>query len=244
MKAMIFAAGLGTRLRPFTDNCPKALIPVRGKPMLEHVILRLKNAGFDQLVINIHHLGQQILDFLEKKKNFGMRIDISDERECLLDTGGAVRKAAPFLGREEPFLVHNADILTDLDLRKFYEVHRCSDALATLLIGSRSTSRYLFFDGENALKGWKNCQTGEIKSGIPGFIPENYAAYAFGGIHVVSPEVFDFMNEWEEKFSIIDFYLSLTGRIKIQGYAEPGIRWIDIGKPESLAEAEKWEDAG
>lgn len=143
MKAMIFAAGLGTRLRPLTDHMPKALVPVAGKPMLERVILRLKEAGFNEITVNIHHFGEQIIDFLRTHDNFGTEIHISDERGMLLDTGGGIKKARPFLDGQEPFLVHNADILTDIDLAGLYRHHLESDAESTLLVSERKTSRYL-----------------------------------------------------------------------------------------------------
>lgn len=239
MKAMIFAAGLGTRLKPLTDHRPKALVPIGGRPMLERAILRLKAAGFDHLIVNIHHFGQQIIDFLEEKQNFGLRIDISDEREKLLDTGGALRKAAPFLRGEEPFLVYNTDIYTDLDLKEFYWNHWNSNALATLLVSKRASSRFLYFDMEGNLKGWQNQKTGEVKSCFPDFSPDRYLPLAFGGIHVLSPAVLSYLEAWEEKFSIIDFYLSIAGREKIRGERKDGIGWIDMGKPETLAAAEK-----
>lgn len=153
---MIFAAGLGTRLKPLTDNMPKALVPVAGIPMLERVILRLKENGFDNITVNIHHFGQQIIDFLNAHNNFGVQIHISDERDLLLDTGGAIRKARPFLDGNEPFLVHNADILTDIDLRTFYQYHLDNHAEASLLVSKRKTSRYLLFDQHYQLKGWTN----------------------------------------------------------------------------------------
>lgn len=244
MKAMIFAAGLGTRLRPLTDNCPKALVTIAGKPMLEHVILRLKAAGFDHIVINIHHFGQQIIDFLCLHENFGLRIDISDEREELLDTGGGIRKAACFLDDDEPFLVHNVDIVSDLDLRLFYEAHSRSGALASLLAGQRETSRYLLFDETQRLCGWESRKTGEVKSPYPDFQAGHYTAYAFGGIHVLSPRVFQWMNKWEGKFSIIDFYLSIAAQTEIRAYCPSRLQWMDIGKPEALAAAEKLMDSG
>lgn len=244
MKAMIFAAGLGTRLRPLTDNCPKALVAIAGKPMLEHVILRLKAAGFDHIVINIHHFGQQIIDFLRLHENFGLRIDISDEREELLDTGGGIRNAACFLDDNEPFLVHNVDIVSDLDLRLFYETHVRSGALASLLAGERETSRYLLFDETQRLCGWENRKTGEVKSPYPDFQAGHYTAYAFGGIHVLSPRVFQWMHKWKGKFSIIDFYLSIAAQTEIRAYCPSCLEWMDVGKPESLAVAEKLMNGG
>ena len=240
MKAMLFAAGMGSRLRPLTDHTPKALVPVGGKPMLEHVILKLIAAGFDHIVINIHHLGGQIIDFLRERRNFGIRIDISDERDYLLDTGGGIKKAARLLRGDEPFLVHNVDILSNVDLRELYETHRRTNPLATLLVSQRDTSRYLLFDNEDKLRGWKNRATGEVKSLIPYFEPDRYQAYAFAGIHVLSPRVLELMEEWTGKFSIIQFYLSVCARQDIRAYKAKDLRLLDIGKPDTLALAEEW----
>ena len=161
---MIFAAGLGTRLKPLTDRIPKALVPVNGIPMLQHVILKLKQAGFTEIVINIHHFGEQIIDFLQAHQNFGITIHISDEREELLDTGGGIKKAIPFFSGNEPFLVHNVDILSDTDLKALYDYHQQSTNDATLLVSQRETSRYLLFDKDNArLCGWINKQTLQTK---------------------------------------------------------------------------------
>lgn len=240
MKAMIFAAGLGSRLKPMTDNTPKALIPINGKPMLEHVILKLKDAGFHQIVINIHHLGQQIIDFLIANNNFGIRIDVSDERDYLLDTGGGIKKAAKFLQGNEPFLIHNVDIISDIDLRAIYYHHLEMNPLATLLVSKRNTSRYLLFDKESKLCGWRNHETGEVKSYYPHFDPKQYAEYAFGGIHVISPQIFEWMEEWTGKFSIINFYLSICAKTNIQAYPADNLRLLDIGKPEALGKAEEW----
>ena len=237
---MIFAAGLGSRLKPLTDNMPKALVPVAGKPMLEHVILKLKEAGFDQIVINIHHLGQQIIDFLQANNNFGVKIYISDERDYLLDTGGGIKKAALFLQGDEPFLVHNVDILSNVDLKLLYQQHVNNNALATLLVSQRQTSRYLLFNQENKLCGWRNHATGEVKSFYPYFDPQQYTEYAFGGIHVMSPKILDWMEEWTGKFSIIQFYLSICARTDIHAFPLSNLRLLDIGKPETLAEAERF----
>lgn len=240
MKALIFAAGLGNRLKPLTDTTPKALLHVAGKPMLEHVILKLRDAGFDDITINIHHLGQQIIDFLEAHHHFGVRIHISDEREYLLDTGGGIKHAAPFLNGDEPFLVHNVDIFSNVDLQELYRRHTESGALATLLVSDRKTSRYLLFDKENKLCGWKNRDTGEVKSYYPYFDPEQYTAYAFSGIHVISPEIFRWMDEWTGKFSIIQFYLSICARVNIHACALPGLKLLDVGKLDTLERAGTW----
>lgn len=241
MKAMIFAAGLGTRLKPLTDHMPKALVPVAGRPMLEHVILKLKAAGFNELVINIHHFGEQILDFLRANQNFGLTIHISDERDCLLDTGGGIRKAEPFFRGNEPFLVHNVDILSDTDLKALYEYHRQSGNDATLLASRRKTIRYLLFDDEKRLCGWINKDTLQTKPEGFAYNPEHHHEYAFSGIHVISPSLFHYMDErWTGKFSIMDFYLQTCREAHIGGRLTDTLRLIDIGKPETLTQAEEF----
>ncbi|MCC8133509.1 MAG: nucleotidyltransferase family protein [Tannerellaceae bacterium] len=240
MKAMVFAAGVGTRLKPLTDNTPKALIPVNGVPMLEHVISKLKQAGFHEVIINIHHFGEQIIEFLQAKENFGIQIHISDERNYLLDTGGGIKQATNLLQGNEPFLVHNVDILSNVDLRAMYEQHIKTNPLTTLLVSERQTSRYLLFNQQNRLCGWRNHDTGEVKSHYPDFDPEQYNEYAFGGTHVISPAIFEWMEEWTGKFSIINFYLSICAKTKIEAYPVENLNLIDIGKPETLAQAEEW----
>ena len=234
---MIFAAGLGTRLKPLTDHMPKALVPVAGKPMLEHVIGKLKSAGFDEIVINVHHFADQIIDFLKEKDNFGIRIWISDESEELLDTGGGIKKAAPYF--DEPFLVHNADILSNIDLKAMYNYHLTSSNDATLLVSPRKTVRYLLFDEGNRLQGWVNKDTLQTKP--EGFVyhPEVQKEYAFGGIHVISPTLFKYMGDgWTGKFSIMDFYLRTCHEAQLGGYVKEDLQLIDIGKPDTLAKAE------
>ena len=238
MKAMIFAAGLGTRLKPFTDHMPKALVPVAGKPMLEHVILKLKSFGVDELVINVHYFAQQIIDFLKEKDNFGIKIWISDETEELLETGGGIKKAAPFF--DEPFLVHNADILSNLDLKTMYDYHLTSGNDATLLVSPRKTVRYLLFNETNRLCGWVNKDTLQTKP--EGFVyqPEIQKEYAFGGIHIISPTLFNYMEGWSGKFSIMDFYLQTCQKAQLGGYIKDDLHLIDIGKLETLAKAEEF----
>jgi NDP-sugar pyrophosphorylase family protein len=238
MKAMILAAGMGTRLKPLTDTTPKALIPINGKPVLEHLILKLKKSGFHEIIINIHHFGEQITSFLKASNNFGLTIYISDERKCLMDTGGAIKQAAGLLRDKEPFLVHNADILSDVNLTSFSHSHKENNSLATLLVSKRKASRYLLFDKENNLCGWHNRESGEIKSHFPDFDPLQYNEYAFGGVHILSSGIFSEMEEWTGKFSIIDFYLSICTKSSIHAYPAPDLTLIDIGKPESLAKAE------
>jgi len=240
MKAMIFAAGLGTRLKPFTDAKPKALFPVCGKPLLEHIIKKLIASGFDEMIINVHHFSEQIIDFLRQNNNFGVRIEISDEKKSLLDTGGGIKKVESFFDDGEPFLVHNVDILSDVDLTAFYEYHLSREnAIATLLTGNRKTIRYLLWDASDRLAGWINTQTGEVKSPLSRFNPENYVRSAFGGIHILSPSVFDYMKNRPEKISIIDFYLSIADKANIFRYTPKNGQLVDVGKPESILAAEK-----
>jgi Nucleoside-diphosphate-sugar pyrophosphorylase involved in lipopolysaccharide biosynthesis/translation initiation factor 2B, gamma/epsilon subunits (eIF-2Bgamma/eIF-2Bepsilon) len=240
MKAMIFAAGVGSRLKPLTDEIPKALVPLNGKPMLEHVILKLKAAGFHHVIINVHHFGQQIIDFLIANDNFGLNIQISDERDYLLDTGGGIKKAMGFLQGEEPFLVHNVDIISNVDLRALYAYHLADNPLATLLVSKRETSRYLLFDKQSKLCGWRNRETGEVKSYFPDFDPLQYTEYGFGGVHVLSPKIFEWMEEWTGKFPIINFYLSICAKTNILAYPAENLKLFDVGKLDFLVRAEDW----
>ena len=240
---MIFAAGIGSRLRPLTEKMPKALVPVGGVPMLQRTLLRLQEAGFDDVTINIHHFGQQIIDFLQQNDNFGMDIHISDERDELLDTGGGIWKAHRFLEGDEPFLVHNVDILSNIDLRHVYDSHVKSGADATLLVSDRTTARKLLFSKDGRLQGWLNHTTGEVKP--EGFVvdPQLHRELAFEGIHVISPTLFRYMGEgtpWTGKFSIIPFYLSVCRKLHLQGYELKDITWFDIGKPETLQQANEY----
>lgn len=239
MKAMIFAAGLGTRLKPLTDSLPKALIPISGKPLLEHVILKLKSAGFDEIIVNIHHFPDQIIDFLKVNNSFGIRIEVSDERDLLLDTGGGIRKAAWFFDDGKPFLVHNADILSNLDLQALYLEHQRTNSLATLVVSERDTFRYLLFDDDLRLNGWLNEKTGEMKPSHLSRI-ELYNKLAFAGIQVLSPQVFELMNNPEPKFSIMDFYLSNMKTQYISGFVPADFKMLDVGKLDALAEAEQF----
>lgn len=240
---MVFAAGLGTRLRPLTDTMPKALVPIDGTPILEHVFRRLIAAGFNEIIVNIHHFGEQIIHFLQEKQNFGINIQISDERDELLDTGGGILKAHPLLDGNEPFLVHNADILTDLDLRAFFQCHLNSNADATLLTAQRDTSRYLLFDNAGRMQGWTNAKTGEVKPDGIRYAAGMYRQLAFGGIHVLSPSIFDQLEKYAttRKFSIMPFYYNSCKSLEIRNYiSENSYHWFDIGKPETLADAEAW----
>ena len=238
MKAFIFAAGLGTRLRPLTDHTPKALVEIQGKPLLEHVLQKLMAAGFDDFVINIHHFGQQIIDFLESHRNFGVEIRISDERERLLDTGGAIKKARPLLGGE-PFLIHNVDIFSNADTAALMSLHQQSGNAASLLVSGRTSSRQLLFE-DKQLRAWHNTQTDEVKGPYKERGLEGLQAYAFSGIHVFSPELFGRMDRYPDKFSIIDFYLDACADCKIGALQQDGLRLLDVGKIDQLNEAEQF----
>ena len=242
MKAMIFAAGLGTRLRPLTNDRPKALVEIGGKTMLERVITKLATAGFDDITVNIHHFGEKIIEFIEQKNYFGLNIHISDERGMLLDTGGGILKARHFLDGNEPFLVHNADILTDIDLNAMYQSHLDSGAMATVLEKDRKTSRYFVFDDDYRLQGWINKSTGETRPS--GFVHrEGLHELAFGGIHVISPSIFKPLEEYSQgqaKFSITPFYVDECRAHLINGYVQnTPYNWLDVGKPETLTQAEQ-----
>ena len=238
MKALIFAAGLGTRLRPLTDTMPKALVPVAGVPMLARVLCKLRDAGLDSFVVNVHHFAEQIERFLAENGNFGVPVAISREEREPLETGGGIKHAAPLLRSPEGrFLVHNVDILSDLDVRWFL-AQDDPQSLATLLLIDAPADRYLLFDDGMRLVGWTNVRTGEVKSPfLPDFDPSKYRRYSFCGIHIVSEAVFDKMAAWPEKFSIIDFYLQQAAENKIRGVLAPDLHLIDIGSPAKLAEA-------
>lgn len=236
MKAMIFAAGLGTRLRPLTDTMPKALVPVNGKPLLHHLLIKLQRAGCTHVVVNVHHHARQIIDYIATH-NYGMRIAISDESEMLLDTGGGLRKAKQLLEGEEPILVHNVDILSNLDFEPLMQAHH-PDNLATVVVSPRNTSRYLLFDNDMRMHGWTNINSGEVK---PANIDTTLLQqYAFAGVHVVSPRIFDLMQDMPSKFSIIDFYLQAMAQHRIMGYVPQDFAMLDVGKVDSLVAAEEF----
>lgn len=235
VKAMIFAAGFGTRLRPLTERTPKALVPVGGEPMLAHVLRRLKRFGCVDVIVNVHHLADQIVRYLEAQQNFGLNVRISHEEDCLLDTGGGLKRAAWFFDDDEPFLVHNVDILTDLDLGGLYQAHVESESLATLAVKARPGTRFLLFNEENILCGWKNTATHEVKMSRP-VDAEELTPLAFSGVHVISPNIFDLMPQ-SEVFSMTPFYLKLAATHTIAAFRHDHSLWLDIGKPDSLPQA-------
>ena len=235
MQAMIFAAGLGTRLKPLTDRIPKALVSVGGEPLLKRVIFQLKDAGVTRIVVNVHHFSQQIIDYLRENNNFGMDIRISDESDKLLETGGGIKKAWPLFDQTEPILIHNVDILSNVNLQKFYQN---APLAARLLVSERKTKRYLLFDDTMRLVGWTNIETGEVKSPYPGLNPKDYQMYAFSGIHMVAPSLFPLMEDEPDKFPIMDFYLRHCDKVRIEGYVKNDLKLMDVGKQETLKEAE------
>ena len=250
MKAMIFAAGLGTRLKPITDTMPKALVPVCGQPLLYHVLAKLVGAGYDDIIVNVHHFPDQIIDYL-CIHDLGARITISDERDFLLETGGGIRHVRPLLDfstspvvplemTEEPFLVHNVDIVSNLDLKWLREQHR-PEALATVVVSERKTQRYLLFDDDGRLKGWTNVATGEVRSPYPDIDPSKLRKLAFAGIHLISPAIFDAFDRYGfgDRFSIMDFYIKACADYPVYAAVPPDFRMVDVGKIETLSEAER-----
>lgn len=233
---MVFAAGLGTRLKDETCNKPKALVEIGGKPLLQHAIEKLKKEGFTKIVVNVHHFSKLVIEFVNSH-NFGIPVHISDETDKLLDTGGGLKKAAPFFKGDEPVLIYNVDVLSNLEMQIPVQEHLHSDALATLVVRDRKTQRYFKFSKEKRLVGWINKKTGESKVAIPAEF-DTSIEMAFSGIHIVKPEIFKLMPA-EDRFSITDFYLDLAKSHFIKGYFDESEIWMDVGKPEELAEARK-----
>ncbi len=245
MKSLIFAAGLGTRLKPLTDVMPKAMVPIDGKPLICILIEKLKKCGCTEIVINVHHFAEQIIDYIKENNCFDIDIQFSDETEKLLETGGGLKKAFPlFSDISSPILVHNVDILSNVDLGTFYEnstakfvkAQECHIG-AVLLVSERKTSRYLLFDENNMLVGWKNVTTGQVKSPYPNLDVDRCKKYAFSGIQVVFPHLFTLMDEWEGSFSIIDFYLSVCDKIPILCNPVSGLSLLDVGKIDVIEDA-------
>jgi NDP-sugar pyrophosphorylase family protein len=236
MKAMILAAGLGTRLRPLTDDRPKALVEVAGRTLLEITLARLREFGVQEAIINVHHFADKVIDHLKACGNFGMRIEVSRE-DVLLDTGGGLKKAGWFFaGDEEPFLLHNVDVLSTIDLGRMVEFHKTTKALATLAVQKRESSRYLLFDRSGALCGRRKGkgQPDEIVRALA-----ELQALAFSGVHVISPRM---LTMWREDgvFSIIDSYLRLAGEgEKVMAFPADEYYWLDLGRPESVQRAAK-----
>lgn len=243
MNAFILAAGLGTRLKPWTLSHPKALVPVGGIPMLERVILNLREEGFDKIVINVHHFSAQILDFLSNKQ-WGVQIAVSDESKKLLDTGGGLLKASElFTDPDNPVLIHNVDILSDAHLKEIMRIHKESQNDISLITSTRNSTRRLVFDSCGCLKGWHNLSSGEFLPAGFSMAPDFHET-AFSGIYIVEPKVFSSLRDFStkissDKFPIMDFFLSKTENINIGEIRLESLNLIDIGKPETLLEADK-----
>ena len=244
-QAMILAAGLGTRLKPLTDTMPKALVPVCGTPLLDINIRRLQQQGYDRFVVNIHHFAQQIRDYVALQ-DYAPQVLFSDETGQLLETGGGLKKAQQLFRDDEPILIHNVDILDNVDYEHFSRQH-LPDEDAVLLVSRRKTQRYLLFDNAMHLMGWTNVATGEVKS------PYEYVRrtglsqhgeplnmFAFSGIHSFSPRLFALMDRFPARFSIIDFYLSVCHRSHIVGLVKDDLRLLDVGKLDTLEQAEQF----
>ncbi len=226
---MILAAGLGTRLRPLTDHTPKALLEWEDRPLLEHVILKLKSAGFNSIIINVHHHAGMIMDFVERKERFGIRIEFSHEKDQLLDTGGGIANASWFFG-PDPFLVHNVDVISDIDLQTLYQAHIKSGAIATLAVKERVTSRSLLMNKDGFLKGWRDNRTGETI--LTGTSAKGLTPIAFSAIQVMDPGIFDLFPR-EKSFPLMPFYLELARTRPVYLFRHDRDSWTDMGKLES-----------
>lgn len=233
---MILAAGLGTRLKPFTDKHPKALVEINGKTILQRNIEYLAGYGIKEVIINVHHFANQIIQHINKNDGFGSKIIISDETNEVLETGGGIKKASWFFEKdEEPFVVLNVDILTDMNLNEMIHHHQKLNPIATLAVSERTTSRYFLFDGNNQLCGWENVKTGEQKISRKS---EKYIQKAFSGIHIISPGIFPLIR-FTGKFSMVDVYLELSKTQIITSFDHSNSKFIDVGKPESVSAAKR-----
>ncbi len=231
---MIFAAGLGTRFKPWTDHHPKALAMVNGKSLLQRNIEYFLSFGISDIVVNVHHFAPQVIEAITKNKGWGANIIISDESDQLLETGGGLKKAIPLLNAENIFII-NADILTDLDLHEMLAFHEKEQPLATIAVSDRNTSRYFLFDDDQRLVGWENTQTGEQKISIK---KDSYIRKAFSGLHLIHKDLFNKIHQ-SGKFSIVEVYLSLANNHIIKGFDHSGTKFIDVGKPEAVTIASK-----
>ncbi len=237
MKAMILAAGLGTRLKPLTDSIPKAMVPLAGKPLIHHTINKLKSAGVTQIIINVHHFARSIIEYVESGRDFGVQIAFSRE-EALLDTGGGLKNASWFFNDNQPFILHNVDVLSDIDLLAMLNYHREKRCLATLAVRHRSTSRYFLFDQETRLVGWQSLETGEKE--VVASLANELEKLSFLGIHIISPEIFTLLPE-KRIFSIVKAYLEIAKLDqRIFGYKNNKDFWIDLGQKDHLKIAEEY----
>jgi len=237
MKALILAAGLGSRLRPLTENKPKALVNVAGKTLIEHVIIHLRDTGVNEIVINLHHYGGLLKEYIEKLNYRDIKFHFSDETDLLLDTGGAIKQASCFLKGNIPFIVYNVDVLSNIDLKDMMRHHYASGNDITLAVRNRGSSRYFLFDSHNMLAGWENTKTGEIR--MVKEINTELSYMAFSGIQILNPAVPEIMPAGE-KFPVVDFYLRFARELQIGAYNHDQTFWFDSGTVEKIAEAEKF----
>lgn len=236
MRAMILAAGLGTRLKPLTDSVPKALLKIKDKTLLELQINKLKSEGFDQIIINVHHFAEQIRNYLEANNFFNCKIDISDESDLLLDTGGGIKKVSHFISDNKPFLVYNVDILSNINLKILMDFHIDSKSIATLAVQERESSRKFLFDDNNMLCGWTNERTGEKI--ISRKSEADLKSLSFSGVQIIDPIIFKYFPD-KNVFSLVELYLTAAKKEKIISFVHTQDYWIDLGKIHHLAEAEK-----
>ena len=234
MKAMIFAAGLGTRLRPFTNDKPKALVELNGEPIITGVIKKLTAAGVNEIIVNLHHFSNELKMFLDSN-DFNVKIQFSDESHFLLDTGGGLKNAAGFVKDGKPFFAYNVDVLSDINLNKLFKQHIENKSIATLAVRNRLTSRYLLFDKEQQLSGWENINTNELR--LINGKRNDLHPFAFSGIQVIDPSIFDLIAEFG-KFSIIDVYLKIANSEKVKAYIHDEDYWFDLGTVKQLQLAE------
>ena len=239
MVGMIFAAGLGTRLKPLTDTMPKALVPLAGKPLLQWQVEKLRDAGITDIIVNVHHFPDMIIDTIRANEGWGCSITVSDERDQLLDTGGGLKKAinhSPFALRHSPLLACNVDILSNIDIKELVRAYEQA-GVSQLVVSERSTQRYLCFDAQNTLCGWTNIKTGELKG-------HDGRHLAFSGMQILSPETLSHLQDMpQEKFSLIDFYLQVMNEVPLKAFVPSDYRMMDVGKIDQINEAEAFAES-
>ncbi len=238
MKAMLFAAGLGTRLYPLTADKPKAMVELKGKPLIFYAIEKLKKSGVDELVVNVHHFADVLVNYLHTN-DFGIEIRISDERDCLLDTGGGLFKAQHYFAGNEPFIAYNVDVISTVDLDEVLDFHKKNDPIATLVVRERQTSRYFRFAKDHQLVGWENTVTGEL---VEARSCKDAVRRAFSGIQILSPSIFDSQTFDGVPFSLTPFYLKLAQNFPVLGFFDRSDYWLDLGKMGQIENAERWID--
>ena len=244
---MIFAAGLGTRLKPLTDTMPKALVPLAGKSLLQWQVERLRDAGITDIIVNVHHFPDMIIDTIRRNNGWGCHIQVSDERDLLLDTGGGLRKALIEHDRwrkaDQPILACNVDILSNIDIRALIDNYQPSEMLGLLVVSQRQTQRYLCFDQTNTLRGWTNIQTGQVRPSNLQSPISDLQLLAFSGMQILSPRIFDHADHLGDKFSLIDLYLSVCEKETLKAYIPANYRMMDVGKIDQIQQAELFAES-